>query len=58
MSLCLILDNQIACGCSDGTIKIWDLVSRTKIKSFKAHEKWISCLLLVDKTKLISCSWD
>ena len=57
-SLCSILDNQIACGCYDGSINIWDLFGLNKVKSFKAHDCRISYLLLFDKTKLISCSYD
>ena len=56
ISLCLISDNQIALGCENGFIYIRDLNGLTKIKSFKAHENWIPCLSLVNKTKLISCS--
>ena len=55
-SLCLLPNNQIACGCWNGSIEIWDLISLTKINSFKAHDGRIGYLLLVDKTKLISCS--
>jgi WD40 repeat protein len=58
-SLCLISDNQIACGCWNGTINIWNIANSTKVKSFKAHDSWIACLLLTDlKTNLISCSRD
>ena len=53
----MISENQIACGCYC-TIDIWDLNSLAKVKSFKAHDEWISQLLLADKTKLISCSGD
>ena len=57
-SLCLIPYNQIACGCADGSIIIWDLTSLTKVKTFKAHNYFIQQLLLFDKTKLISRSAD
>ena len=57
-SLCLISENQIACGCGNGTINIWNLESLTKVKSFRAHLFHIKCLLLVDNSKLISCSAD
>jgi WD40 repeat protein len=57
-SLCLISNNKIACGCFAGIIKIWDLNSLTKIKSFKAHNDWISNIIFVDRSKLISCSGD
>ena len=57
-SLCLISDNEIACGCDDGSINIWNLNNLAKVKSLKAHDSWISYLLLFDKTKLISCSSD
>ena len=57
-SLCLLPNNQIACGCYEGTITIWDLNTLTKINSFKAHNDSINYLLLVDETKLISCSND
>ena len=57
LSLCsLHQDNQIACGCIDGTINIWNLNDLNNVKSVKAHNDWITYLLLVDKTKLISCS--
>ena len=52
----LISDNQIACGCEDGFIQIWDLNSLSKVKKFKAHDNWIPYLLCVEKTKLISFS--
>ena len=55
-SLCSISDNQIACGCYDGSINIWNLNNLTKVKTLKAHDDCIQSLLLVDKTKLISCS--
>ena len=55
-SLCLISENQIACGCRNGTINIWDLERLTKVKSFKAHIYIVTCLLFVDNSKLISCS--
>ena len=53
---CLISDNQIACGCMNGSIKICDLNSLTEINSFEAHNYPIRHLLLVNKTKLISSS--
>ena len=55
--MCSISDNQIACGCWNGSIRILD--DSTKVKTFKAHDTWIPYLLLVDdKKKLISCSFD
>ena len=57
-SLCLISDNQIACGCENGSIEIWDINALEKVKSFKAHDDLIKYLFLVDKTKLISYSHD
>ena len=56
-SLCLLPNNETAFGCRDGSIQIWNLNSLNKVKSFEAHNYWISYLLLLaDKTKLISCS--
>ena len=55
-SLCLISDNQIASGGGNGSISIWNLDNLTRVKTFKAHEDWVSYLLSVDNTKLISCS--
>ena len=52
---CLISENEIACGCRNGSILILNLDYLTKIKAFKAHE-WIPYLSLLDKTKLITCS--
>jgi WD40 repeat protein len=49
-------DNQIACGCYDGSISIWNLDNSTKVKTFKAHDGLITHLALSDKTKLISFS--
>ena len=53
--ICLISDNQIAYSCN-GKIHILDLNSLNTLKSFKAHADQIKHLLLVDKTKLMSCS--
>ena len=63
LCLCLLSQNQIACGCFDGSISIWNLNNSNKVKTFKAHDAWITHLLLADKlladkTKLISCSRD
>jgi WD40 repeat protein len=57
-SLCLIADNQVACGCLNGLINIWDLNRFNKVKSFTAHDDRIEHLKLADKSKLISCSSD
>ena len=57
-SLCLISHNQIACGCGDGSINIWNLNNSKQVKSFKAHDDLIRYLLFVNNTKLISCSND
>jgi len=46
-SLCLISANQIACGCGDGSINIWNLYNSIKIKSFKAHDDWICYYMMV-----------
>ena len=58
-SLCVLSSNNyLACGCLNGTIVIWNLNNSTKVKTFKAHDDWIPCLLLTgdDQSKLISCS--
>ena len=52
----MLPNNQIACGCLDGSINIWNLDKLSKVKSFKAHDHWPHYLLLVDETKLISSS--
>ena len=59
-SFCLISDNEIACGCQDGYIRIVSLddMMSTKIKKIKAHDYSIRQLLLFNKTNLISCSRD
>lgn len=54
--LCLISNDKIACGCLDGSINIWNLNSLIKVKSFKSHDEFTKNLLLVDNSKLISCS--
>ena len=55
-SLCLISNDQIACGCAHGKIQIWPLLHLNRMKSFFAHCFWVSYLSPIDKTKLISCS--
>ena len=58
-SLYLVSDNQIACGCLNGFIVIWNLDNSTKVKTFKAHNSWITYLIVnTNKSKLISCSVD
>ena len=58
-SLSLISDNQIACGCLNGFIVIWNLDNSTKVKTFKAHNSWITYLIVnTNKSKSISCSVD
>jgi WD40 repeat protein len=57
-SLCWISNNKIAVGCGDGLINIWNLNNFKKEKSFKAHDDWITYLLFVNDSKLISCSDD
>ena len=57
-SLCLMPNNQIACGGFNGYINIWSLKNSGQIKEFKAHNDYISGLLLVDEAKLVSCSTD
>ena len=55
-SLCLISDNQIACGDRHGSIHIWNFDKSTLVKTFRAHNFWVYNMLLIDETKLISCS--
>ena len=56
--MCLLPNNQIACGCSDGSIDIRNLNSLGVVKSFNAHDNDTVFLLLVDNSKLVSCSGD
>ena len=58
ISLCQLPNNQIACGCLNGVIVIWNLDNSRKVKIIKAHYDLVNCLLLVDETKLISCSYN
>ena len=55
-SLSLLPNNEIACGCLDGSIHIWNLENSIEVKTFKAHNDWIPILILFEKVKLISCS--
>ena len=55
-SMSLLPNNQLAIGHGDGSICILDIKNRVKVKSFKAHDKWIQVLKLFEYTKLISCS--
>jgi WD40 repeat protein len=58
-SLLLLSDNSLASGSGDGSINIWNLNERKIVKSLKAHEKLISCLIKTKNTaKLISGSFD
>jgi WD40 repeat protein len=55
-SLCLLSDDQIACGCDFGSFIIWNLVSLNKVRSFRVYEtSYIANLFLFDQTKLIVC---
>lgn len=57
---CLLPDNQLACGSTNGLINIWNLKKdKILMKSFKAHEITVKCLKLSkDSSKLISGSDD
>ena len=43
---CLISANQVACGCENGLINIYDLDYSKIVKSFKAHNNSVTDLLL------------
>jgi WD40 repeat protein len=58
-SLLLLSDKILASGLFDGTINIWNLNEKKIVKSIKAHETWIRCLIKSkDSSKLISGSGD
>jgi WD40 repeat protein len=58
-SLLLLSDEILASGLYDGTINIWNLNEKKIVKSIKAHEDWILCLIKSkDSSKLISGSAD
>lgn len=52
-----ILDNILATGSYDATIKIWDLDTGEEIRTLRGHQMGIRCLQF-DETKLISGSLD
>lgn len=59
LSLCLLSENELACGLGDGSINIWDLNYHKKTKTIEAHKKNVSCLKLTsDLNRLISGSGD
>ena len=56
--MCLqFLDNILATGSYDATIKLWDLETGNEIRTLRGHQKGIRCLQF-DDSKLISGSLD
>jgi WD40 repeat protein len=52
-------DHSLATTCIDGTIKLWDLRSKSEITTFKGHEMWVNnAVFLPDGRTLVSGSDD
>jgi len=50
--------SAIASGSADGTVKMWDLVSRAEDFSIHAHESQVNGLCYATGGRLLSCSAD
>jgi WD40 repeat protein len=57
-SLCLLPNNILVCGLSDGKIIKWNLSNFAKLDSFKAHESDVLDLKHVSSSQIASCSRD
>jgi WD40 repeat protein len=56
-SLCLISEDEIACGCDYGSFIVWNLNSLKKVRSIRVNDiSTVTNLFLFDKTKLIVCN--
>ncbi len=58
-SLSLSEDEQrLFSGSYDGTIKVWDLLSKTCLATLQGHQQNVNCLKVLSETHLISGSFD
>lgn len=49
-------DNLIACGSSDGNIKIINIIDSSQLVRFKAHEGQVKCIVFDPKQKYLASS--
>ena len=52
------LTNRIASGSDDGKVIIWDYVTGEKVMVLEGHNLAITCLMLLDRNRLVSGSAD
>ena len=57
-TLCMISNNEIACGNVNGSIDVMDVQSEIQSNSIKFDKSSIICLVPVNNSKLICCSTD
>ena len=57
-SIIKITESQIASGSGDNTIKIWDMLTSTCIKTLKEHSESVYCLIKLNNTQIASGSGD
>jgi len=50
--------SSVASGSADGTVKVWDLVSREESFSIRAHDGIVNGLCYTAEGRLLSCSSD
>ncbi|MEB3258993.1 MAG: WD40 repeat domain-containing protein, partial [Cyanobacteriota bacterium] len=57
-ALVALPDGRLACGCSDGTIHLWDPASGSCSAVFQGHQDWVSALAVLGDGRLASGSDD
>jgi WD40 repeat protein len=57
-ALVALHDGRLACGCGDGTIRLWDPASGSCIAIFQGHQYGVSALAVLGDGRLASGSWD
>jgi len=57
-ALVALPDGRLACGCEDGSIRLWDQASGSCSTVFQGHQVWVNALAVLSDGRLASGSDD
>ena len=52
LALCVLRDGRLASGCSDGTIRLWDVATGAETARLEGHAGWVTALCVLPDGRL------